>query len=67
MNFMKINKLHVMLTTAAIGIIGVLVTTSIPASYLSVLAATVSYLAVGVLVALAALDYRVGPKGHSLR
>ncbi len=64
---MKINKLNVILTTVAISAIALLVTTKGTASFLSVMAMTVSYIAVAILVALAALDYRVGPKNFSAR
>lgn len=64
---MKINKLNVILTTIAISAIALLATTNGIAGFLSAMAMTVSYIAVAILVALAALDYRVGPKNFSAR
>ena len=64
---MKINKLNVIITTVAISAITIIATTKVTASYLATMAMTVSYLAVAILFALAALDYRVGPKNYSTR
>ena len=61
---MKINKLSILLTAVAISGVVLLVKTEVTGSYLSAVAQTVSYLAVAVLVALAALDYRVGSKTY---
>ncbi len=61
---MKINKLSIILTALAISGVVLLVKTEVTGSYLSAVAKTVSYLAVAVLVALAALDYRVGSKTY---
>ncbi len=61
---MKINKLSVILPAVAISGVALLVKTEVTGSYLSAVAQAVSYLAVAVLVALAALDYRVGSKTY---
>jgi len=65
---MKNNTLTVLLTTiavSAISLIGFRMATG--TNLLPTLAVAVSYVAVAVLVALAAVDYRVGPKNYSSR
>lgn len=64
---MKINKLNIILTTIAISAIVLITRTKVTGSYLSAAAETISYIAVAILVALAALDYRVGSKSYSTR
>jgi hypothetical protein len=61
--FMKTNTKFI-LTMIAISAIAIIATTKIDVSYLP---ATVSYVAVAMLLALAAADYRVGSKSNLAR
>jgi len=65
---MKNNTLKVLLTTIAVSAISLIVLRKATgANLLPTMAVTVSYVAVVVLVALAAVDYRVGPKNYAAR
>ena len=65
---MKTNTLKVLLTTLAISAISLIVMRKATGSnLLPTMAVTVSYTAVVILVALAAVDYRVGPKNYAGR
>ena len=58
-NLMKHNTLHLTLTAIAASSLAMFAVTTI--------AVTVSYLAVAILVAVAAVDYRQGPKCYAAR
>jgi len=64
---MKTNKLNVLLTAVSVGAIGLFVATEITAGILPAIPVTVSYIVIAVLLALVALDYRVGHKTYSAR
>jgi hypothetical protein len=64
---MKTSKLNIILPAIVISTIAVLSMIEVPASFLSTMAITVSGLSVTILIALTALDYRVGPKNLSAR
>jgi hypothetical protein len=65
---MKTNTLKVILGMIAISAIGLIVMRKASASdLLPTVAVTISYLAVAIIVAVAAVDYRVGPKNYASR
>ncbi len=64
---MKTNKLNIILSTIVISIIAALSMIEVPARFVSTMAISVSSLAVVILIALTALDYRVGPKSITPR
>ncbi len=65
---MKSNTLKVILGALAVGVAPLLLAKNTPASILfPAIAVTVSYLSVAIMVALAAVDYRVGPKSYAAR
>jgi hypothetical protein len=64
---MKTNTLNVLLTTVSITTFGLIAVTKITAGVLPAIPVAASYIAVAILVALVALDYRVGQKSYSAR
>jgi hypothetical protein len=64
---MKTNTLNVLLATASIAATGLIAVTKITAGALPAIPVVASYIAVAILVALVALDYRVGQKSYSAR
>jgi len=64
---MKTNTINVLLTTVSITAFGLIAVTKITASVLPAIPVVASYIAVAILVALVALDYRVGQKSYSAR
>jgi hypothetical protein len=64
---MKTKNNKVLLATLAISALALVAVTKMAASALPVLVIAGSYLAVVILFALAALDYRVGPKAYWIR
>ncbi|HKB56630.1 MAG TPA: hypothetical protein VKC51_03495 [Lacunisphaera sp.] len=64
---MKTNTLKLILATVAASGLALLVVNRIAASNLTLISISVSYTAVAILLALAALDYRLGPKSYRVQ
>ena len=64
---MNTTNIKVISLTVTIGAIALLAANKLTAGILPTTAVTVSYLAVGALLLLAATDYRVGPKNYADR
>ena len=65
---MKTNTLKVILSTAIIGAISLMaIGKALAGNLMPNLAVTVSYLAISILVALAAVDYRGGSRSYLIR
>ncbi len=66
-NFMKNTNNKAIIAAVIVGIIALIGLTKVAASVVPEIAIASAYVAVAVLFALAAIDYRVGPKGYSSR
>ena len=64
---MKTNTLKLILATVAASGLALLIANRVAASNLTIISISVSYVAVAILLALAALDYRLGPKSYRMR
>jgi len=64
---MKTNTINALITAASISGLGLIAMTKIAAGALPAIPVVASYITVAVLVALVALDYRVGQKSYSAR
>ena len=64
---MKTNTMTGIVAPALAGSVALAVGIHISANYMPYVAVSVSYFAVVVLLALAAVDYRVGPKSYAAR
>lgn len=66
-NFMKNTKNKAIIAAVIVGIIAMIGLTKMAASVIPELAVASAYVSVAIMFALAAVDYRVGPKGYSSR
>ena len=64
---MKTTNNKALLATAAIGTLALFALTKMAASVVPTMVIAGSYVAVAILFALAAVDYRVGPRDYSAR
>ncbi len=63
---MKANMIQALAATVFTGILAGVISSQLTSDYLTAIAVTVGYLAVGALVALIAADYRRNQRGYTL-
>ena len=66
-NLMKTNTYQIAITAVATSGLALFAMTNHTAGFLPAIAASVSYITIVVLIALAAVDYRVGPRSYAAR
>ena len=64
---MKTNTYQIAITALATSGLALFAMTNHTSGFLPALAASVSYITIVVLIALAAVDYRIGPKSYAAR
>ena len=64
---MKINTLQIAITALATSGLALFATTNHTAGFLPAVTVSVSYTAIVILIALAMVDYRTGPKSYAAR